>query len=79
MYICIIVLFALIVASVMSPICDSHVALMYLLSFFTENKGPELKVGKLLQGVVKSIDKARKVVYLNPDLDMVSKFVVAIS
>lgn len=40
-----------------------------------ESRGPELKVGKLLQGVVKSIDKGRKVVYLNPDLDMVSKFV----
>ncbi|KAI3417734.1 uncharacterized protein J3R85_014181 [Psidium guajava] len=40
-----------------------------------ESKGPELKVRKLLQGVVKSIDKARKVVYLNPGLDMVSKFV----
>lgn len=35
-----------------------------------------LKTGKLLQGVVKSIDKIRKVVYFHPDLDAVSKFVV---
>lgn len=33
----------------------------------------ELNTGKLLQGVVKSIDKARKVVYLSCDPNMVSK------
>ncbi|XP_031396337.1 rRNA biogenesis protein RRP5 isoform X3 [Punica granatum] len=41
----------------------------------TDPGGSEFKSGKLLQGVVKSIDKTRKVVYLNSDLDMVSKIV----
>ncbi|KAK4767494.1 hypothetical protein SAY86_015244 [Trapa natans] len=34
-----------------------------------------LQIGKLLQGVVKSIDRTRKVVYFLPDLDAVSKSV----
>lgn len=34
-----------------------------------------VNIGQLLQGVVKSVDKTRKVVYLSSDADMVSKCV----
>uniref|UniRef100_A0A5B7AEH9 rRNA biogenesis protein RRP5 n=1 Tax=Davidia involucrata TaxID=16924 RepID=A0A5B7AEH9_DAVIN len=40
-----------------------------------ESRDIKLNSGQLLQGIVKSIDKTRKVVYLNSDLDMVSKYV----
>lgn len=36
----------------------------------------KLITGQLVQGVVKSIDKVRKVVYLSSDRDIVSKCVV---
>lgn len=36
----------------------------------------KVTAGQLVQGVVKSIDKVRKVVYLSSDKDMVSKSVV---
>ncbi|KAK7354984.1 hypothetical protein VNO80_14229 [Phaseolus coccineus] len=39
----------------------------------TEGSGGEVKIGKLLQGLVKSIDKVRKVVYLSSDPDTISK------
>ncbi|KAE9590105.1 putative ribosomal protein S1 [Lupinus albus] len=41
----------------------------------TEGLGGELKVGQLLQGLVKKIDKVRKVVYLSSDPDTMSKSV----
>ncbi|XP_059646446.1 rRNA biogenesis protein RRP5 [Cornus florida] len=40
-----------------------------------ESRDMTVNTGQLLQGVVKSIDRTRKVVYLNSDLDMVSKCV----
>ncbi|XP_021893902.1 rRNA biogenesis protein RRP5 isoform X2 [Carica papaya] len=40
-----------------------------------ENGENELKTGKLLQGVVKSVDKMRKVVYLSSDPSVVAKTV----
>ncbi|CAJ1967373.1 unnamed protein product [Sphenostylis stenocarpa] len=41
----------------------------------TEGWGGEAKIGKLLQGLVRSIDKVRKVVYLSSDPDTMSKSV----
>ncbi|OIV89511.1 hypothetical protein TanjilG_20430 [Lupinus angustifolius] len=41
----------------------------------TEGLGGELKVGQLLQGLVRKIDKVRKVVYLSSDPDTMSKSV----
>jgi len=41
-----------------------------------EGGGGEVKIGKLLQGLVRSIDKVRKVVYLSSDPDTISKSVV---
>ncbi|CAL0321523.1 unnamed protein product [Lupinus luteus] len=41
----------------------------------TEGLGSELKVGQLLQGLVRKIDKVRKVVYLSSDPDTLSKSV----
>ncbi|XP_014514109.1 rRNA biogenesis protein RRP5 [Vigna radiata var. radiata] len=41
----------------------------------TEGWGGEVKIGKLLQGLVRSIDKVRKVVYLSSDPDTLSKSV----
>ncbi|KAI4310641.1 hypothetical protein MLD38_035604 [Melastoma candidum] len=38
-----------------------------------ESEVSDLKAGKLVQGVVKNIDKARKLVYLNSNLDMATK------
>ncbi|XP_020233818.1 rRNA biogenesis protein RRP5 [Cajanus cajan] len=40
-----------------------------------EGLGGEVKLGKLLQGLVRSIDKVRKVVYLSSDPDTMSKSV----
>ncbi|KAL5741947.1 hypothetical protein ACOSP7_028679 [Xanthoceras sorbifolium] len=40
-----------------------------------ENKEIEVRPGQLLQGVVRSIDRTRKVVYLSSDTDTVSKCV----
>ncbi|KAF5737374.1 protein RRP5 isoform X2 [Tripterygium wilfordii] len=40
-----------------------------------DSKGVEVKTGKLLQGVVRQIDKTRKVVYLSSDPETVSKSV----
>ncbi|KAK1575786.1 hypothetical protein Q3G72_008289 [Acer saccharum] len=40
-----------------------------------ENKEIEVRPGQLLQGVVRSIDRTRKVVYLSSDTDSVSKCV----
>lgn len=39
----------------------------------------EVKAGQILQGVVRKIDKTRKIVYLNSDADIVSKCVVCFS
>lgn len=41
-----------------------------------EGFGGEVKIGNLLQGLVRSIDKVRKVVYLSSDPDTMSKSVV---
>ncbi|KAI3446386.1 hypothetical protein Pfo_003051 [Paulownia fortunei] len=41
----------------------------------SERKNIEVSMGQLLQGIVKSIDRARKVVHLSSDPDMVSKCV----
>lgn len=41
----------------------------------SERKDTEVKVGQLIQGVVKSIDKTRKLLYMSSDSDMVSKCV----
>ncbi|XP_027934864.1 rRNA biogenesis protein RRP5 isoform X1 [Vigna unguiculata] len=41
----------------------------------TEGFGGEVKIGNLLQGLVRSIDKVRKVVYLSSDPDTMSKSV----
>jgi len=41
-----------------------------------EGPGGEVKIGKLLQGLVRSIDKVRKVVYLSSDPDTISKSLV---
>ena len=38
----------------------------------------KISLGHLLQGVVKSIDRTRKVVYLSSDPDTVSKYVVCL-
>lgn len=50
----------------------------FLCPFFsyTEGWGGEVKIGKLLQGLVRTIDKVRKVVYLSSDPDTMSKSVV---
>ncbi|KAI9122039.1 hypothetical protein K1719_006728 [Acacia pycnantha] len=40
-----------------------------------EDRSDGVKVGQLLQGVVRSIDKGRKVIYMSSDPDMVSKCV----
>ncbi|KAK9266592.1 hypothetical protein L1049_021657 [Liquidambar formosana] len=44
-------------------------------SSLAESRENKLNTGQLLQGVVRSIDKARKVVYLSSDPDVVSKCV----
>lgn len=44
--------------------------------FFSESKDVEVRTGQFLQGVIKSIDKTRKVVNLSSDPDTVSKCVV---
>ncbi|KAK7392757.1 hypothetical protein VNO78_21204 [Psophocarpus tetragonolobus] len=41
----------------------------------TDSWGGEVKIGKVLQGLVRSIDKVRKVVYLSADPDTLSKSV----
>lgn len=41
-----------------------------------EGLGGEVKLGQHVQGLVKSIDKVRKVVYLSSDPDTMSKSVV---
>ncbi|KAL2228304.1 UNVERIFIED_CONTAM: rRNA biogenesis protein RRP5 [Sesamum indicum] len=41
----------------------------------SEKRIIDVSLGQLLQGVVKNIDRARKVVYLSSDLDMVSRCV----
>ena len=41
-----------------------------------EGQGNEVKIGQLIQGLVRSIDKVRKVVYLSSDPDTMSKSVV---
>lgn len=46
--------------------------------FMTERKDIEVKVGQLVQGVVKSIDKTRKLLYMSSDPDTVSKCVVCL-
>lgn len=43
---------------------------------FADQPGNELHVGQILQCVVRSIDKTRKVVYLSSDQDTVSSSVV---
>lgn len=50
----------------------------FLCPFFsyTEGWGGEVKIGKLLQGLVRTIDKVRKVVYLSSDPDTITKSVV---
>ncbi|KAK7345187.1 hypothetical protein VNO77_15745 [Canavalia gladiata] len=40
-----------------------------------EDRGGEVKLGKLIQGLVRSIDKVRKVVYLSSDPDSMSRSV----
>ncbi|KAG9134768.1 hypothetical protein Leryth_001080 [Lithospermum erythrorhizon] len=41
----------------------------------TDNRETKLKIGQLVQGVVKSFDKTRKVVFLSSDTEVVSKCV----
>lgn len=47
-------------------------------SVLAESRAISIRTGHLLQGVVKSIDKTRKVVYLTSDPDTVSKCVVCL-
>ncbi|CAI9097447.1 OLC1v1033877C1 [Oldenlandia corymbosa var. corymbosa] len=39
----------------------------------SESKGTEVKVGQLIQGAVKRIDKTRKLLYMSSDQDLVSR------
>lgn len=52
--------------------------MFHLIFLFLLAGGKDIKVntGQLIQGVVKSIDTTRKVVYLSSDPDLVSKCVV---
>ncbi|KAI7999799.1 rRNA biogenesis protein RRP5 [Camellia lanceoleosa] len=55
-----------------------HFGLPSFTGFMSKNSQAEsreirVNIGQLLQGVVKSVDKTRKVVYLSSDADMVSK------
>ncbi|KAL2664252.1 hypothetical protein AAZV13_02G147900 [Glycine max] len=57
-----------------------HFGLPSFLGFLPKNSsaegwGGEVKIGKLLQGLVRTIDKVRKVVYLSSDPDTMSKSV----
>ncbi|RDY08514.1 rRNA biogenesis protein RRP5, partial [Mucuna pruriens] len=57
-----------------------HFGLPSFMGFLPKNSsaegwGGEVKIGKLLQGLVRSIDKVRKVVYLSSDPDTMSKSV----
>lgn len=40
-----------------------------------QSERTDVGIGHLLQGIVKSVDRSRKVVHMSPDLDMVSKCV----
>ncbi|KAK7278792.1 hypothetical protein RJT34_23828 [Clitoria ternatea] len=60
--------------------CILHFGLSSFTGFLQINSSAEgcigeVKIGKLLQGLVRSIDKVRKVVYLNSDPDTMSKTV----
>ncbi|KAL2998416.1 hypothetical protein AAZX31_09G097500 [Glycine max] len=57
-----------------------HFGLPFFMGFLPKNSsaegwGGEVKIGKLLQGLVRSIDKVRKVVYLSSDPDTITKSV----
>ncbi|XP_057768681.1 rRNA biogenesis protein RRP5 isoform X2 [Salvia miltiorrhiza] len=41
----------------------------------SEGRNLNVGIGQLLQGIVKSVDRSRKVVHMSSDLDMVSKYV----
>ncbi|PIN20215.1 rRNA processing protein Rrp5 [Handroanthus impetiginosus] len=44
----------------------------------SDSRNLEISIGQLLQGVVKSVDRARKVVHLSSDADVVSKCVIKV-
>ncbi|KAI4332058.1 hypothetical protein L6164_016997 [Bauhinia variegata] len=74
----------MVLAAYVKSIEDHGYILNFGLSSFTgflpkkseaEGQSGEVKAGQLLQGVVRSIDKVRRVVYMSSDLDSVSKSV----
>lgn len=57
-------------------ICFGIHGMFILHLIFSEGSNIKTRVGQLLQGVVKSVDKTRKVVHLSSDPDLISKSVV---
>lgn len=59
----------------MYPLLDAS----YPISVYAaEGRNLNVGIGQLLQGIVKSVDRSRKVVHMSSDMDVVSKYVVCI-